>query len=103
MEEARTGGTERPARRSDERVDRGERAVALLGEGPVEPGRGGISAGPADAILVDVGEIALRGIGCSAESLADKLALADGVAHREILARANVRADVDKYVFRTSS
>ena len=78
MKEARARGTESPVRRSDERVDRGEGAVALLREGPVEPGRGGISAGPADAILVDVGEIALRGIGCSAVSLADKLALADG-------------------------
>ncbi len=42
-------------------------------------------------ILVNVSEITLRGLGRPAESLADELPLANGVAHREILVRATVR------------
>jgi hypothetical protein len=37
-------------------------------------------------VPINVGEITLRGLGCLAESLADEVTLADGVAHREILA-----------------
>ena len=50
----------------------------------------------AHPVRVNVSQITLRGLSCSAESLADKLTLADRVAHREILARANVWGQMSK-------